>query len=83
MFGLFKKKGKKENQPQIVDLHNNPLQVGDLVMSLRYELGKCKVVKDGDMLFYESLENGKRVSWVKMIDAVTAFQKVEKINPVE
>lgn len=80
MFGWFKRKKEKIVQPQIVDINNTPLNVGDLVFSMRYNLGKCRLVEEDKNYYYESIENGKRVSWLKMVDAVTAFQKVEKIS---
>ena len=48
-------------------------------MSHRYELGKCKVELEGLQFFYVSIESGKRVSYVKMIDAITGNQKVKKV----
>jgi len=87
MLGKFFKKnasnGKKKEKPKalppLVDLDQNPLQEGDLVQALRYDLGKAKIVMEDDMIYYESLESGERVSWVKMIDAATEFQKVKKL----
>ena len=81
MFGFFKRKKKEEEKPspQLIDLNNNPLQEGDIVESLRYELGKCKIIKVEDKFYYESIESGKRVIWVKMIDASNDLQKVKKI----
>ena len=80
MFGWFKRKNKESiSQPKIVDINNNPLQVGDFVIAQRYDLGKCQLVKEEDAYYYKSLESGKKVSWLKMIDAITAFQKVEKV----
>lgn len=81
MFGWFKRKNKESvNKPLIVDINNNPLTVGDVVLAMRYDLGKCKLIAEENSYFYQSIENGKKVSWLKMIDAATAFQKVEKIN---
>ena len=81
MFGLFKnKKGKNHNKGrQLFDLEDNLLQEGDIVTSLRYELGDCRVIglEDGG-IEYESLESGTKVSWIKMIDAATEKQKVRK-----
>ncbi|HAS42388.1 MAG TPA: hypothetical protein DCS93_18060 [Microscillaceae bacterium] len=74
------KKGKPKALPPLVDLDQNPLQEGDLVQALRYDLGKSKIVMEDDMIYYESLESGERVSWVKMIDAATEFQKVKKLS---
>lgn len=81
MFGkFFKKKEKKKVLPPLVDLDQQPLQEGDTVEALRYELGKAKIIVDEGNVYYESLETGKRVIWVKMIDAATEFQKVRKID---
>ena len=81
MFSLFKKKsGENKNLPLLADLNGNPLGEGDLVLSHRYELGECKIVKTENGIEYESLTSGKRVSWLRMIDAVTENQKVNKIE---
>lgn len=77
MFGLFKKKPKEKQPPKLLDLNSNPINEGDIVTSLRYDLGQCKVVLEGLEYFYESLEKqGERVSYVKMVDAITENQKV-------
>jgi len=78
MFGLFKKK-EKETLPQLTDLEDNPLTQGDIVEALRYELGKCRLVLVDKVYYYESLTDGKQVSWLKMIDASSDRQKVRKI----
>ncbi len=82
MFNLFKK-GKhnktKLKLPALMDLNNQPIQEGDIVESLRYDLGRCKVNRVGNGYEYESLETGYKVSWIKMIDASTENQKVKKI----
>lgn len=82
MFNFFKK-GKHNNDkpklPALLDLNNQPILEGDIVESLRYDLGRCKVNRVGNGYEYESLETGDKVSWVKMIDASTENQKVEKI----
>jgi len=81
LFSLFKKKsGENKNLPLLADLNGNPLGEGDLVLSHRYELGECKIVKTENGIEYESLTSGKRVSWLRMIDAVTENQKVNKIE---
>ncbi|MGB3586313.1 MAG: hypothetical protein WBA23_07235 [Tunicatimonas sp.] len=77
MFGLFKKK-KTAPAPILADLNNESLQEGDIVQSLRYELGKCRVIATDKGLAYESLENGKQVGWHLMVDASTDLQKVRK-----
>ncbi len=85
MFNLFGKNKKENNthQPVLADLNGEPLMDGDLVMSLRYDLGKCKVIQDGKGIVYESLESGKQVHWTLMIDASTDLQKVRKIKDDE
>jgi hypothetical protein len=84
MFGFFKKKKSLNNKtPKLMDLNNQPLFEGDMVMSLRYEMGKCIVRQTETGIEYESVKTGEIVSWVKMIDAATDNQKVRKILPGE
>ena len=64
--------------PAMADLENNPLVEGDAVMSLRYDMGRCRVVRTGSGYEYVS-ETGKRVSWLRMVDAATKLQKVRKL----
>jgi hypothetical protein len=73
VFGLFTKKKK---EIVLTDLDGNLLKDGDLVLSLRYDLGECKLVKVENGFEYQSLITDERVSWLKMIDAVTERQKV-------
>jgi hypothetical protein len=75
VFGLFKKKKKEQ---VLFDMEGNPLAEGDLVLSLRYDMGECKLIKTESGIEYQSLENENRVSWHKMIDAATERQKVRK-----
>ena len=81
LFSFFKKKklSGPKRAPQLTDLDNNPLQDGDIVMSHRYDLGECRIIQAESGFEYESLASGKRVSWVKMIDASTDNQKVNKV----
>ncbi len=84
MFQFFKRgKGKSSNSknkiPNLDDLDGNPLQVGDKVISRRYDLEECIIVESENGIMYESVGSGERVSWVKMIDASTEQQKVKKI----
>jgi len=72
MFGLFKKK----KELTLLDLNGNQLKEGDIVRSLRYELGDCRLIKTENGFDYESLKDGTKVSWHKMIDAATERQKV-------
>jgi len=81
MFQLFKKNSSaKKRQPKLADLDGNLLKEGDVVESLRYELGKCRIILSDEGYIYESIDTGKRVSWAKMIDATTENQKVRKIE---
>ena len=84
MLNFFKKRKNnksKKSSPILLDLDNNALQVGDRIMSLRYEIGECLIIQSENGIEYESVENGKKVSWLKMIDASTDKQKVRKILP--
>ena len=74
MFGLFKKKKKEIS---LSDLDGNRLKDGDIVLSLRYDLGECKLMKTEDGYEYQSLATEEKVSWLKMIDAATEYQKVK------
>lgn len=74
MVNFFKKKKK------FFDYDGKPLKIGDKVLSLRYELGKCIIVKGETGFEYESIETGERVSYAFMIDAHTENQKVRKIS---
>lgn len=82
MFNFFKK--KQENgvkpMPEISDLEGMPLKEGDIVDALRYELGRCKIIIEDKKYFYESLATGEKVSWARMVDATTNFQKVRKVK---
>ncbi|MDJ1469188.1 hypothetical protein QNI19_31745 [Cytophagaceae bacterium DM2B3-1] len=86
LFDFFKsnkdqsKKKEDVNKPLMADLEQNPLQVGDIVDALRYDLGRCKLVEGQSGYEYESLETGTRVSWLRMIDAATQLQKVKKVT---
>lgn len=84
MFGLFKKKKEKPvSSLRLVDLDQQPLYEGDKVDCLRYDMGtsylRANPDKQGDF-FYESVESGQKVSFLKMVDAYTGFQKVKKID---
>ena len=73
MFGLFKKKKKAL---VLYDFDGNALKEGDLVESMRYDLGDCRLeVHDGSYA-YVATDSGEKVSWLKMIDASTERQKV-------
>jgi hypothetical protein len=84
MFNFFKKKTQPEKAttppPQLADINQFPLQEGDLVEALRYDLGKCKLVRAEKGYVYESITTGEQVSWLRMVDAITQLQKVKKIT---
>ncbi|MGB3619238.1 MAG: hypothetical protein WBA12_14055 [Catalinimonas sp.] len=61
------------------DVHGEPLADGDYVESLRYGLGKCRLLETEAGWVYESVENGQRVSRLRMVDAATGFQKVRRL----
>lgn len=84
MLNWFRRKGsngqhKKDSLP-FVDINGEPLQEGDWVEAGRYDLGTCRIIKGETGWEYESLEDGKTVSFVKMIDAATKHQKVRKLD---
>jgi hypothetical protein len=79
MGSLFRKKSRK-GKIQFVDLEGRTLREGDRVMSLRYDLGECRIIRSDEGLAYESLSTGERVSYVKMIDAATGYQKVKRLE---
>lgn len=79
MAGIFSKKSKR-NKLRFVDLEGQPLKEGDTVLSLRYDLGECRILNSEKGIVYESLSSGEKVSYVKMIDAATGYQKVRKIS---
>ncbi|MEZ4829443.1 MAG: hypothetical protein R3C61_24635 [Bacteroidia bacterium] len=82
MFRFFKRNSNGESKKpglQFVDINGVPLTEGDRVESLRYNLGQCVIVREESGYVYESLETGERVSYLRMIDAATTFQKVKKI----
>lgn len=78
--GLF---GKKKKKQELLDYDGKPLKVGDKVMSLRYDLGKCVIVEGETGIEYESTETGKRIRYAWMIDAHTENQKVRKLEEEE
>ena len=88
MFKFFRRNNKngKGDGPKplrMVDIEGIPLSEGDIVESLRYELGKCRIVSGDGGMQYESLETGKKVHYLKMVDAATSFQKVKKLQAGE
>jgi hypothetical protein len=79
MAGLFGKKSGR-SKLRFVDLEGQPLKEGDTVLSLRYELGECRILNTESGMVYESLASGEQVSYAKMIDAATGYQKVRKLS---
>lgn len=79
MFNIFKRKKKEDSLPSLSDIDDNVLNEGDEVEVMRYELGRCRLILIEKSYYYESLDTGKRVIWLKMIDASTERQKVRKI----
>ena len=81
MFSLFKsKKPGKEKSGELFDLDHRPIREGDIVLSLRYDMGECRVLRTETGIEYESLSTGQRKSWIYMIDAATELQKVRKLD---
>ncbi len=79
MFKLFRKKPKEKSPPELFDIDGNTIFEGDMVIAQRYELGKCKVLLEERQFFYVSLNSGQKITYIKMIDAITGHQKVQKI----
>ncbi len=80
MFKLFNKRSASKSELNFSDLDGNPLHEGDEVVSLRYELGRCRVITTSNGMAYRSVETGEEIHWSKMVDAVTRNQKVRKIS---
>lgn len=83
LLDFFRKDSGKDKSvaakpPLMADLGHNPLEEGDTVMSLRYDLGRCRVARTDTGYEYVS-ETGQRVSWLRMVDAATQLQKVKKL----
>lgn len=72
-FGLF---SKRKKELSLIDYNGMPLKDGDVVVSLRYDLGECKLERIEGGFEYVSINSGERVSWLRMIDASTERQKV-------
>jgi hypothetical protein len=79
MTPLFNR-NKKKSRIRFYDFDGQPLREGDLVFSLRYDLGECRIVMTENGFAYESLKTGEKVSYAKMIDAGTGYQKVRKLK---
>ncbi|WNJ19398.1 hypothetical protein [Pontibacter sp. G13] len=72
--------GTAKSSVQFADLDGIPLAAGDTVECLRYDLGICKIHQTENGYEYESVSSGDRVSYLRMIDAATSFQKVRKLD---
>ena len=79
MSGLFSRKSRK-SKLQFVDLEGKPLKEGDTVMSLRYDMGECRIIRTEEGMVYESLGTGEKVNYARMIDAATGYQKVKRLG---
>jgi hypothetical protein len=77
--GLFNRK-KGKSKIQFTDLEGQALKAGDHVMSHRYDMGECRIVETDTGMAYESLATGQQVSYAKMIDAATGYQKVKRLE---
>jgi hypothetical protein len=71
---------KKKSRLKFFDFDGQPLKEGDMVMSLRYDLGECRIIMTENGFAYESVKTGEKVSYAKMIDAGTGYQKVRKLG---
>lgn len=76
-FKLFKKKNKKK---PLQDIDGNILIVGDKVDCMRYEMGESILMEGENGYEYKSVKDGQTISYAKMIDAATSFQKVRKLS---
>jgi hypothetical protein len=72
--------GKKKSRIKFYDFDGQPLKEGDVVLSLRYDLGECRIIMTEDGYAYESVKTGEKVNYAKMIDAGTGYQKVRKLE---
>jgi len=79
MTSLFNRR-KKKSRIKFYDFDGQPLKEGDVVMSLRYELGECRIIMTENGYAYESVKTGEKVNYAKMIDAGTGYQKVRKLG---
>ncbi|HDR89358.1 MAG TPA: hypothetical protein ENN63_06995 [Bacteroidetes bacterium] len=80
MFRFLKNRSDASRRVKMADMDGTPLKEGDIVISYRYDMGRCKIVSTDQGFVYESLESGKQVNWARMIDARTELQKVKKIS---
>ena len=78
MTPLFRRNPK--SKVRFCDFEGQPLKEGDIVMSMRYDLGESRIIKTEEGLAYESLSSGQVIGYAKMIDAATGYQKVRKLE---
>jgi len=77
-FNIFKRRKDRSIQKvQLIDLDGIEIKGGDIVESLRYDLGACKIILENETYYYQSLESGERVSWTRIFNAATEKQKVK------
>ncbi|MCF8381616.1 MAG: hypothetical protein K9H49_18730 [Bacteroidales bacterium] len=76
---IFKRKKSTKSEVKFADIDGLPLEAGDRVLSLRYDLGECIIINTEEGLAYESVEKKTVVSWVKMVEAASKNQKVRKL----
>ncbi len=79
MAGLFSRKSSR-SKLRFVDIEGRELKEGDTVLSYRYDMGECRIVRTDQGMVYESIATGQQVSYAKMIDAATGYQKVKKLS---
>ncbi len=80
-FGLFRKNRFPSGKSvSFCDFDGNEIKEGDIVLSPRYDLGECRIMKVQQGIVYKSLADSRTVSWTKMIDAGTGYQKVRKLE---
>lgn len=79
IFKWFEKQPKKPVAPVLKDLYGTPIVAGDRVKCMRYELGESVVILEELHYYYQSTTTQEKVSYTRMVDAITGNQKVEKI----
>lgn len=82
-FNIFKNLARRQagkKKKQLKDLNGNHLFPGDKVDCLRYDMGESILIDSEAGFEYESVKTGQKVSYAKMIDAATSFQKVRKLD---
>jgi hypothetical protein len=83
LFDFFKKKNTPPPLPalEMADLSNNALQEGDIVEGTALRPGPVQSGKGWKkVLNTNPWQTGQRVSYLRMVDAITGFQKVKKVG---